>query len=104
MTQINYEIIDGVRRTKAASLIGKRFILAEILTDGKQIEIKEVPIDSLGSPFKQNIQYHTTEQVNRFHRILDATKANKKLPPIQVRLGHRGPKINEVSFDTYGGE
>jgi len=45
-----------------------------------------------------------TEQVNRFHRILDATKANKKLPPIQVRPGHRGPKINEVNFDTYGGE
>ena len=96
----SYEIVDGVRRAKAAQLNGNKKINAQILDEKDRLVGQgDLPIDSLRSP-KSSINL-TNSQVNmdRFMDTLDRTKAGSRPPHITVTRGNRGTNIKDVGFD-----
>jgi hypothetical protein len=94
-----FEILEGVRRSKAAELAGKTSITAEVQVGGRVTETLEVPLESLRSPFKSAIDVSSSPaQMQRFQSILDGTRAGDPLPPITVQPGGRGPSIFDVFF------
>ncbi len=102
---IEYEIVDGVRRAKAAELCGKPVIRAKIIgADGRQIgPVTDVGVDTLGSPSKPSIDVSTGPKMDRFMETLGKTKQGSIPPPIEVTPGNRGPKIRDVTLDLHGG-
>ena len=95
----SYEIIDGVRRVKAAEVAGRRSIAAQVYRDRSSIEVLEVSLSQLYSPTKLAIDVSSSPQaMARWKRVLDATLAGEILDPIIVRPGSRGPRILEVFF------
>ena len=97
-----YEIIEGVRRSKAADLVGNKTIPAEIHQKGKQIGVKDVPIDSLRSPNKNSIDISNNVNSDRFFDTLDKTKAGSTPPPITIQPGNRGIRVRDIEIDLYG--
>jgi hypothetical protein len=94
-----FEIVDGVRRAKAAELAGRTTISAEIRVGGKVVGTTEVPLSTLRSPFKDAIDVSSSPaQMQRFQSILKGTRAGDALPPITVQPGARGPSIFDVFF------
>jgi hypothetical protein len=94
-----FEILDGVRRAKAAELTGRQTIRAEVQVRGKVVETLEAPLSSLRSPFKDAIEISgSPRQLQRWQDVLDATKAGEALPPIAVQPGSQGPSIFDVFF------
>ncbi len=98
-----YEIIAGVRRSKAAHMTKKERIVANILAaNGNFIEAKEVPLSALRSP-KNAIDVKDLTQMERFAETLEQTR-RAPLPPeraIDITPGSRGTAIQDVIFD-YG--
>ena len=88
-----YEISDGVRRAKAAQMLGKE-IINVMDNSGKTFE---VPIKNLRSPYKKFIDISTMENLQRFNNVYELTKI-KELLPIYVNKGNRGIPINEIYF------
>lgn len=88
-----YEISDGVRRAKAAQMLGKETINV-MDNSGK---IFEVTIKSLRSPYKNFIDIRTMENLERFNNIYELTKI-KELLSIYVNKDNRGIPINEIYF------
>ena len=88
-----YEISDGVRRAKAAQMLGKETINV-MDNSGKTFE---VPIKNLRSPYKKFIDISTMENLQRFNNVYELTKI-KELLPIYVNKGNRGIPINEIYF------
>ncbi len=86
-----YEIVEGVRRVKAAWLCGRETIEAQI-SGGP---VFSVPIRSLRSPHKDEIDVSGLGGM-RWDRVLRGTRAGLPLPPIEVVLGSRGKTIEEV--------
>ena len=75
-----YEIGDGVRRAKAAQMLGRETITVTNSAD----EIFEVAIESLRSPMKNEIKYITEQEILRFDRIYDGIKSIEQLPPYML--------------------
>lgn len=96
-----FEIIDGVRRAKAAQLAERGTIRAEIMVDGTVARTVDVPIENLRSPFKSEIDISTPRGEARFNRVMRGTQAGDELPPILVQPGERGPSIFDVVFRRY---
>ncbi len=94
-----YEIVDGVRRAKAASMVGSTTIKADVMVGEKLSGTADVPISSLLSPNKSTIEMTTAGQTNRFTSVLDATKNGSSLPPITVTPGSKGIPIKDVTLD-----
>jgi len=95
-----FEILDGVRRAKAAELAGRTSITAEIRVGGRVVETAEVPLESLRSPFKSAIDVSSSPaQMQRFQSIMQGTRAGDPLPPITVQPGTRGPSIFDIFFE-----
>lgn len=88
-----YEIIDGVRRAKAASDAGRKTIPAQI--DGQQ-GVVDIPITDLLSPHKQQIDTTLPGGSVRFNRIVRAVGNLTPLPPILVHRGSRGIPVSQV--------
>ncbi len=86
-----YEIVEGVRRAKAAWLCGRETIEAQI-SGGP---VFSIPIRSLRSPHKDEIDVSGLGGM-RWDRVLRGTRAGLPLPPIEVVLGSRGKTIEEV--------
>jgi len=99
-----FEILDGVRRSKAADLVGNSTVPAEIIdSQGRQLGKADLPIDSLRSP-KSSIDISTNSAADRFFKNnLEPAKAGSVPPPIMVTPGNRGTRIKDVTLDTGGG-
>jgi hypothetical protein len=98
-----YEIIDGVRRSKAADLVGHDTIPAQILnSEGKVVGTKDISVNQLLSP-KSSIDVSTPTSMDRFMSTLNKTKAGSTPPPILVQPGSRGVPIKNVPLDPIGG-
>lgn len=95
-----FEVLDGVRRAKAAELAGRMTITAEVRVGGRIVETVEVPLSSLRSPFKSAIDVSSRpQQMQRFQDIVRGTTAGDPLPPITVQPGSRGPSISDIFFE-----
>jgi RHS repeat-associated protein len=104
VSQESYEIIDGVRRAKSFQLLEKKSITANVMDKetGLLVETKEIPIDSLLSPNKGNIEMITEADKNRFFKLFNDLKSGSKLKqPIEVNKGNRGIPLSLVGFDSY---
>jgi hypothetical protein len=89
-----FEVADGVRRSKAAQLLGYKTIDA---IDNTGMVFK-VSIKNLRSPFKSSIDISTPLNQIRYDRIYNGLKAKDKIPPIYVNPGTRGVKITDITF------
>jgi RHS repeat-associated protein len=88
-----FEILDGVRRSKAAEIAGKGSIKAEVSgTGGKVVE---VPLGSLRSP-KSVIDVSSPRDMTRWMKTLGQTLRGSEPPPILVRPGPNGTPIHQV--------
>jgi RHS repeat-associated protein len=95
-----YEILDGVRRAKAAELAGKASIVAKVMAGDRVVATTTVLIENLRSPFKSAIDVSSRpESMQRFLSIMQATRLGDRLPPITVQLGIRGPSIFDIFFE-----
>ncbi len=92
MSDTIYEILEGVRRTKAAYVCGRKYIAAQVNGVGPVIDI---PIGNLRSP-KDEIETIGVRGL-AWGRILRATRAGQPLPPIEITPGERGIPIAEVA-------
>jgi hypothetical protein len=84
-----FEILDGVRRAKAAEMAGKPTIGAEVIGSGGKVV--EVPIEALRSP-KAGIDA-TGSALPRWLSTLKQTLSGAEPPPILVQPGVRGTPI-----------
>lgn len=100
----HYQIIDGVRRAKAARLAGHSSICAEIVDrNGHITEESQVAIDVLLSP-KRAVRRITKADEERWGRALKGAKNSElPFPPILIQPGEKGTAMHDVSFD-FGGE
>ena len=88
-----YQIRDGVRRAKAAHLLGLETIWAEVGDSGIE---RKVLVSSLLSPKKQ-IDLRKPEQLERWLSIMNGMAEEPDLlPPIIVLPGWRGTPIADV--------
>ncbi|MGH7127942.1 MAG: ParB N-terminal domain-containing protein [Planctomycetaceae bacterium] len=99
-----YEILDGVRRAKAAHLTGCSTIPAQLFdAAGKLICEFDVPIDQLRSPHKDSIRRVTPADNARWQRVWQgAQQPSLSFPPILITTGSRGLKVEDLIFD-FGG-
>ena len=88
----NYEILDGVRRAKAAELSGHSTIPVKLNGVGEEFL---VPLRNLYSP-KSVIDTSGVRGLD-WYKILRATKRGQILPAIEVAIGSRGIPIEKVS-------
>jgi hypothetical protein len=96
-----YEIVDGIRRAKAAELLGRQHINARIIDeDGNTITQSEVPLDVLRSPHKTTIDVSTQRKWDRFIKTFNKTRAGLTPPDILITPGSNGPRLKDVTFDS----
>jgi len=92
----SFEILDGVRREKAAELAGVPAVRAEVINSGGRVV--EVPIDALRSP-KSAIDATTTSGRTRWMNTLRQTLSGSQPPPILVQPGTRGTRVRDVKVE-----
>ena len=98
-----YEIIDGVRRAKAAEKLGHKTIPGKIFDEwGNEIGRTDIPIDKLRSP-KDFIEVDKQVHMDRWTKTWEQTKAGSTPPPIEVTPGSKGTPIKDVGFGPGGG-
>ncbi len=96
-----YAILDGVRRAKAAWLLGKPTIPACLQTeDGSLSPPFDVRLDALRSPFKDTIDFITQSDILRWYDVQEATRDGVPLPPIIVQPGTMGVTLDGIDFNT----
>jgi len=84
-----FEIIDGLRRAKAADLVGYKTITAYILDqESKIIDTRELSLDLRKEP--ESIDVSHQRKMDRFMEILNQIKSGSTLPPIMVPLASVG--------------
>jgi hypothetical protein len=89
-----YRIIDGVRRAKAAEMLGLRSISAEVHIGGRVVQRLELSIDLLRSP-RAIIDASTPGLAARFSEALEFIRAGTARP-IVVTPGSTGLRIMDV--------
>lgn len=97
-----YEIINGVRRSKAAQMAGHHTILARLYTRGAAQLLREfeIPIASLRSPHKSSIRQVSQGEQLRWQHVMDgANQRPLPFPPIEVVEGSRCVQVEDISFD-----
>jgi len=100
-----YHILDGVRRAKAAQMLGHADIRAEVIGEsGQSLGEGEIPIKVLRSP-KTLIRRLTSADETRWSRVLAGAQEDVlSFPPITVQPSReRGTRIEDVGFD-FGGD
>jgi hypothetical protein len=99
-----YQVMEGVRRAKAAHMHGHTLVRAEVIDPaGQSLGEAEIPIDALRSP-KPLIRRTTPADETRWRRaVAGAQKKVLPYPAIIVQpAGEQGTKIADVGFD-FGG-
>jgi hypothetical protein len=96
-----FEILNGVRRAKVAELLGHTHVPAEILdADGRLIEARDIPLDSLFSP-KDILDLRASPvALIRFRRLQSLMFGGIRLDPIEVTSGGRGTPLAAVQVLT----
>jgi hypothetical protein len=92
--EMTYEIMDGVRRAKAAEIAGHEMIRAELYGPGGKII--DVPIKSLLSPKATIDTTLSPAELPRWLNTLRQTLSGSKPPPIQIQPGSVGTLIPKV--------
>ncbi|MBL9020034.1 MAG: hypothetical protein JNL83_37965, partial [Myxococcales bacterium] len=93
-TGTTFEILNGVRRAKAAELAGLKAIEAEIQIAGRQAVKASIAIEALRSP--KAVIDTAGPGLNRWMDTLRRTFQGSKPPPITVQPGSRGTPIRDV--------
>lgn len=93
-----FEILDGVRRAKAAAELGQTTIEAQVEIGGKVVQTGRVPIDALRSPFKSALDVSTPPLMQRWLRVFQGTRSGDPLPPIVIQPGASGTPIQQLPF------
>ena len=99
-----YRIMEGVRRAKAAHMLGHTRIRVEVVDPaGQSFGEADIPIATLRSP-KALIRRITKADETRWIRVVaGAQQSILPYPPIVVQPGReQGTKIEDVGFD-FGG-
>lgn len=96
-----FEIMDGVRRAKAASMAGHASIAAEIYdaSGGTLLGKQDILLESLLSPNKGIIDVSNLTDIDRFASIHGATLKGTSLPPIKVTSGSGGVPVSKITFN-----
>lgn len=100
-----YRVMDGVRRAKAAHLLGHTLIRALVVdASGQALGECDIPLDLLRSP-KTLIRRITTADETRWKRaIAGANQSVLPYPPITIQPdADKGTRIEDVDFD-FGGQ
>src|ERR1044071_2193958 len=92
-----YEILNGVRRAKAAEIAGHTGIEAEIEVGGRTVGRQTLPLDALRSP-KEAIST-AGSGLDRWLDTLGKTLSGSKPPAIRVTPGTRGTPIPDVQIE-----
>jgi RHS repeat-associated protein len=92
-----FEILNGVRRAKAAHIAGQTTIEAEVHVGGRVISRSSIPIDALRSP-KASIST-AGAGLDRWQDTVRQTMSGSRAPAITVTPGSRGTPIPHVSID-----
>lgn len=92
-----YKIVDGVRRAKAAEMLGKEAIEALVQKGDKIVGKVHLDPASLASP-KAAIDVSNPTNMQRWTSVLQGTGNGDALPPIIVQLGNSGTPIPFVGF------
>lgn len=90
--QPTFQIMDGVRRAKAAQLAGSSSIRAEVLGSGGKVV--DIPLEALLSP-KTSIDT-SGAGLSRWLTTLQQTLAGSPPPPILVQPGGQGTPLTQV--------
>jgi ParB-like chromosome segregation protein Spo0J len=96
-----YEIMDGVRRAKAAYLAGHQVIRARLYDSGSSKAVREfeVPITALRSPHKKSVKRLSRGDQIRWQRVVTGAQSMPlPFPPIEIVEGSRGVKIEQITF------
>ena len=97
-----YRILDGVRRAKAADILGNPTVPARILDSQQRfVTQQDIPISQLLSP-KPLIDLSLSRYVDRFMDTLSLTRAGSIPPPITIIPGTYGTPIRNVLLDYVG--
>ena len=93
-----FVINDGVRRAKAAEILGRSSVRAEVLTRNtdRVIDTIDIPIERLRST-RPVIDTSTLPKAQRFSSVLEGTRRGR-VPPIRVHRGSGGTRISDVGF------
>ncbi|MBV9852639.1 MAG: hypothetical protein JO250_23510 [Armatimonadetes bacterium] len=86
-----YQILEGVRRAKAAWLFGRKTIAAKINGVG---DVVQVPVERLLST-KDEIETHGVRGLD-WGRVYRGTRDNVSLPPIEITPSTQGIPIQDV--------
>ena len=93
-----YEIVDGIRRAKAASELGHETIPAQIIKDGSLGEPFDVPLENLRSP-KDFIKMEDSADYNKWMDRLEEVRTGDGFHPITVAPGsYGGIPIGDVTI------
>ncbi len=95
--EATFEILNGVRRSKAAEIAGQTTIEAEIEVGSRTVGTQTVALDSLRSP-KETIST-AGAGLSRWLNTLQQTLSGSKPPPIRVTPGSRGTPIRDVTIE-----
>ncbi len=96
-----FEILNGVRRAKAAELHGVTFVVAKVYdTDGRLVELRDVPLTDLRSPKAVLDLTASALEAIRFRRLQSLLFAGIVLDPIEVTPGATGTPIPDVMVIT----
>jgi RHS repeat-associated protein len=91
-----YEILDGVRRAKAAAEAGQTTIPAQVNGVG---DVIDVSIDQLLSPKESIDAYSSEANLQRWLNTLERTMSGETPPPINVTPGQVGTPIANVTVE-----
>ena len=96
-----FQILNGVRRAKAAESVGHTDIPAAIFDqDGRLIEVRSLPLDSLVSPKDILDLRSTAVALIRFRRLQSLLLSGANLDPIEVTPGSHGTPLAAVQVLT----
>ena len=99
-TWLAFEIVDGVRRSRAAYDAGQETIPGVVQdNNGTTGPVQDIPVGDLQSPEKDTIDIGTPGAQARWRSVVEGTAEGADFPPITVREGNNGTPIGKVGFD-----
>jgi hypothetical protein len=96
---IGWSIADGLRRAKAAELLGRDLVPAVELGNEGATPFN-VSLSDLFSPYRDSIDLEGAG-MDRWQNVYSGMASGEELPPIVLERGGRGLPIGEVQF-SYG--
>ena len=94
-----YEILDGVRRAKANSIVGNQSVVVDVFDNSgaKFLETKTIDLTSLTS-LRSEVDVSNLTNINRFADVHQGVLSGSSMPNIKVREGSKGVSIQDVKF------